>query len=135
MLNVWMPSVGLPLLVLGVRLIMISSSLIRSRKAGQPRLTVAQTPWAEGAKWAIIGTIGIALGLVDYLLWSPQGQIVWNAGSQVGVLGMAQMIQARAQILQGQNRMAMEKLIANGALAIAIVGAALVFVYAGMALW
>lgn len=110
MTNIWMPSVGLPLMVLAVRLVLVGNSLVRQRRAGYASVPGLQVPYREGVTWFIIGGISSVIGLLDYLFLSPQGQVIMYTGSSLAVLGICQLIQARAQRLPEPDRLKSERL-------------------------
>jgi len=130
MTHLWMLNLGFPLMVLGVRFMMIRSSLVRARRAGQASTPGLRIPWRE----VIILTGGsstvLVVGLIYYLLLShPEGWTIVNTGALLVTLGIGHWIQARAQRLPETERLKSESLIRIAGYIVTLSGFALITAY------
>jgi len=133
--NLWLSNLGFALMVLGVRFVIIRNSLVRARRAGQASTPGLQIPWREGVWFTVIGGIGLAVGLIySLLLKHPEMWVIGNAGGLVAVLGIGQLIQARAQRLPEPKRLKSERLVRTTAVASAVIGFVCILVYV-ISLW
>jgi len=136
MTNLWMLNSGFPLMVLGVRLMIIRNSLRRASRAAEASpehkeiLSRLHVPWREGILLTAGGFIVLVVGLIYYLSLShPAGWAIVNAGALLVILGIGQFIQARAQRLPEPERLKSESLIHAGAWFATVVGFAFIITY------